>query len=68
MSCTRTILCSLLMLSYIINHGIYNHLLYYGKCSKTSNNFRFLLSNKLLVFKAGIYKKLVRVANREDSG
>ena len=34
----------------------------YGKCSE----FLFLFSNKLLVFRAGIHKILVRIANGED--
>ena len=38
----------------------------YGKCSKISNTFLFLFSNKMLVFRAGIHKFLVRVANRDD--
>ena len=38
----------------------------YGKFSKISNTFLFLFSNKMLVFRAGIHKFLVRVANRED--
>ena len=38
----------------------------YDKCSKISNTFLFLFSNKMLVFRAGIHKSLVRVANRED--
>ena len=38
----------------------------YGKCSKISNTFPFLLSNKMSVFRAGIHKFLVRVANRKD--
>ena len=38
----------------------------YSKCSKISNTFLFLFSNKMLVFRAGIHKFLVRVANRED--
>ena len=38
----------------------------YGKCSKISNTFLFLFSNKMLVFRAGIHNLLVRVANRED--
>ena len=37
----------------------------YGKCSKISNTFLFLFSNKMLVFRTGIYKMLVRVANKE---
>ena len=36
------------------------------KCSKTSNTFLFLFSNKILVFRAGTHKMLVRIANRED--
>ena len=39
----------------------------YGKHSKIPNSFLFLFSNKMLVFKAGIHKILVRIANREDS-
>ena len=38
----------------------------YSKCSKILNTFLFLFSNKMLVFRAGIHKFLVRVANRED--
>ena len=38
----------------------------YGRCSKTSNTFLFLFSNKTLVIKAGTHKMLVRSANRED--
>ena len=38
----------------------------YGKCSKISNTFLFLFSNKMLVSWAGIHKMLVRIANRED--
>ena len=37
-----------------------------GKCSKISNTFLFLFSNKALVFRAGIHKMLVRMANWED--
>ena len=39
----------------------------YGKCSKISNPFLILFSNKMLVIKAGIHKMLVRIANREDT-
>ena len=35
----------------------------YGKFSKISNCFLFLYSNKMLVFRAGIHKMLVRTAN-----
>ena len=41
-------------------------MLMYSKCSKISNTFLFLFSNKMLVFGARIHKFLVRVANRED--
>ena len=40
----------------------------YGKCPKILNTFCFLFPNKILVFRAGIYKILVRIANREDPG
>ena len=39
---------------------------FFGKCSKILNSFLFLFSNKLLVFRAGIHKMCVRIANRED--
>ena len=39
----------------------------HGKCSKISNTFLFLFSNKILVFMAEIHKILVRIANREDT-
>ena len=35
----------------------------YGICSKILNTFLFLFSNKMLVFRAGIHKMLVRRAN-----
>ena len=38
----------------------------YCKCSKISNIFLFLFSFKMLLFRAGIPKMLVRIANRED--
>ena len=37
-----------------------------GKCSKISNTFLFLFSNKMLVIRAGSHKMVVRIANRED--
>ena len=37
----------------------------YCKCSKISNTF-FRISNKMLVFRAGIYKMINKTANRED--
>ena len=36
----------------------------YGKSSKTSNTFLFLVSKKLVLM-AGIQKMLVKIANRE---
>ena len=38
----------------------------YSKCSKISNTFLILFSNKMLIFRAGIHKILVRIANWED--
>ena len=38
----------------------------YSKCSKISNNFLFLFSNKMLIFRAGILNMQVKIANRED--
>ena len=38
----------------------------YGKCSKISNTFLLLFSNKMVIFRAGIHKILVRIENRED--
>ena len=38
----------------------------YGKCPKISNTFLFLFSTKMLAIRAGIHKRLVRIANRED--
>ena len=38
----------------------------YSKCSKILCSFIFLFSNKMLIFRAGIHKTLVRRANRED--
>ena len=38
----------------------------YSKCSKISNTFRFLFTNKMLVIRAQIHRMLVRTANRED--
>ena len=39
---------------------------YFGECSIVSNTFLVLFSNKILLFKAGICKLLVRMTNRED--
>ena len=41
-------------------------LLLYSICSKISNTLLIPLSNKMLVFSAGIHKMLVRIANSED--
>ena len=38
----------------------------YSKCSKLSNTFLFLFSNKMLVFRTENHKMLVRITNRED--
>ena len=38
----------------------------YSKCSKISNTFAFLFSNKMLAFRVGIHKMRVEMANRED--
>ena len=38
----------------------------YSKCSKISNTFLILISNKMLIFRAGMDKLLVRIANRGD--
>ena len=52
------------------DHSSYDPLLLrttnYSKYSKTSNVFLFLFPNKMLVFRAGIQKTLVRKANWED--
>ena len=40
---------------------------HYGKYSKMSDTFLFLISNKMFVIRTGIHKMLVRKANREDS-
>ena len=37
-----------------------------SNCSKLSKTFFILFSNKMLIFKAGIHKILVKIANRED--
>ena len=42
------------------------NVLWYGKCFKISNTFLFLISNKMLVIRAGTHKMLVRIANRAD--
>ena len=39
-----------------------------SKCSKYSNPFLFLFSNKNLVIRAGIHKMLVKIANRKTLG
>ena len=38
----------------------------YGKCSQILNTFLVWFSNKMLIFRAGKYKLLVRIANREN--
>ena len=41
-------------------------LISYGICSKISNTFLFLVSNRMLVIRAEFHKMLVRIANWED--
>ena len=41
-------------------------LLHYSKFSKISYTLLFLFSNKMLVIRADIHKKVNRIANRED--
>ena len=38
----------------------------YGKHYKIPNTFLLLFSTKMLVVRAGIYKMLVKIPNRED--
>ena len=38
---------------------------YYGKCSKISNTFLFLFSNKTLVIRTGINRMLVGIPKQE---
>ena len=38
-----------------------------GNILKVQNTFLFLFSTKMLVIRAGIRKRLVRIANSEDS-
>ena len=40
---------------------------YFSKCSKILNTFLFLLSNKMLVFRAGIHKMLI-LENMSQTG
>ena len=42
-----------------------NYNAYYHKWSKILNTFLFQFLNKMLVFRAGINKMLIRIANRE---
>ena len=42
-----------------------NRIMLYSKCSKISNTSLFLLSYKILVFRAGSYTMFVRIANWE---
>ena len=37
-----------------------------GKCTKISNTFLFLFSNKMIVTRTGIHKMLFGIANREN--
>ena len=53
-------------MTYLLNHWNMCNNHKYGKhfCQK-ANTFLFLFSNKTLLIKAGIYKKLVIIANSE---
>ena len=57
---------SQLELDYVQPDDEYVRWVKYSKRSKILNTFLFLFSNKMLVFRAGIHKLLVRIANRED--
>ena len=46
--------------------SIYHMNCIYGNCSKISNTFLFLFSNKRMVIWVEIHKMLVRIANRVD--
>ena len=48
------------------NEKNYFIIMMYDKCSKFSNTFLFLFSNKMLVIRAGTHTMLVRKTNRED--
>ena len=50
-----------------INNVVQPSVLATGNIRKVQNTFLFLFSTKMLVIRAGIHKKLVRIANREDS-
>ena len=52
---------------YLVKYGMPDHVkTNYSKCSKISNTFLFLFSNKMLVIRTGIHKMLVRIADREE--
>ena len=53
-------------LAIAIHKSFFYQKLMYSNCSKISNTFLFLFSNKMLVFRAGIHIMLLRIANRED--
>ena len=38
----------------------------YGNCSKGEHFTHSVQSDRMLVFKSGFHKRLVRIANRED--
>ena len=59
----HSVQCSKSMLRTIYMQGLTQLSL---QQNKISNTYLFLFSNKMLVIKAGIYKCLVRVADRED--
>ena len=56
-----------------VRNNKFSHVIYHSMRVKNflavnvlRNTFLFLFSNKMLVFRAGIHKMLVRIANRED--
>ena len=57
-----------ILYQYHNTYHIVGNLMHWLKCSKILNPFLFLFSNKMLVFRVGIHKILVRIAKREDFG
>ena len=44
----------------VVLAATHSRVYYFGKCPKILNTFLFLFSNKMLVFRAGIHRMLVR--------
>ena len=66
LSCTGLSECTLVKIPHCWKSHVAAHLFPYGKCSKILNTFLYLFSNKMLVFRSGIHKMLVRKENGED--